>query len=90
MRDFGELYEDFDSRIMTGFGGVAEYGITVRWDKNFLKVIYLTLVRRRTFRCYGGMRFGGTLTHQRGLGSRVSPHRRRERRRQTHDHRACE
>jgi NAD(P)H-flavin reductase len=47
---------------MLGFGGVAEYGITVRWDKNFLKVIYLTLARRNTFRVYGGVRFGGTLT----------------------------
>ena len=62
VRDFRELYEDLDTRVMTGFGGVAEYGITVRWDKNFLKVIYLTLARRRTFRCYGGIRFGGTLT----------------------------
>ena len=26
-----------DDRVMAGFGGVAEYGITVRWDKNFLK-----------------------------------------------------
>ncbi|MGQ0658131.1 MAG: pyridine nucleotide-disulfide oxidoreductase [Chromatiales bacterium] len=60
--DFRELYEDLDRRIMLGFGGVAEYGITVRWDKNFLKVIYLTLARRRTFRAYGGVRFGGTLT----------------------------
>ena len=62
VRDFKELYEDLDKRIMAGFGGVAEYGITVRWDKNFLKVIYLTLARRRSFRCYGGVRFGGTLT----------------------------
>ncbi|MBM4208198.1 MAG: pyridine nucleotide-disulfide oxidoreductase [Gammaproteobacteria bacterium] len=60
--DFKELYEDLDQRILTGFGGVAEYGITVRWDKNFLKVIYLTLLRRQTFRAYGGVRFGGTLT----------------------------
>ena len=60
--DFKKLYEDLDKRIMAGFGGVAEDGITVRWDKNFLKVIYLTLLRRRTFRCYGGVRFGGTLT----------------------------
>jgi len=60
--DFNSLYEDLDKRTMTGFGGVAEYGITVRWDKNFLKVIYLTLLRRQTFRCYGGVRFGGTLT----------------------------
>ncbi len=60
--DFNELYEDLDKRILAGFGGVAEYGITVRWDKNFLKVIYLTLQRRVAFRSYGGVRFGGTLT----------------------------
>jgi NADPH-dependent glutamate synthase beta subunit-like oxidoreductase/NAD(P)H-flavin reductase len=62
VRDFGELYEALDRRVMAGFGGVAEYGITVRWDKNFLKVIYLSLARRRTFAFYGGVRFGGTLT----------------------------
>jgi len=60
--DFKELYDDLDKRIMLGFGGVAEYGITVRWDKNFLKVIYLTLLRRNAFKCYGGVRFGGTVS----------------------------
>jgi NADPH-dependent glutamate synthase beta subunit-like oxidoreductase/NAD(P)H-flavin reductase len=60
--DFKDLYEQLDERILAGFGGVAEYGITVRWDKNFLKVIYLTLLRRQSFRAYGGVRFGGTIT----------------------------
>src|SRR5436309_394734 len=46
---------------MAGFGGVAEYGITVRWDKNFLKVIRLLLERRDHFALYGGVRFGGTI-----------------------------
>ena len=62
IKDFRALYEDLDQRMLAGFGGVAEYGITVRWDKNFLKVIYLLLARRASFRCYGGVRFGGTLT----------------------------
>ncbi|MEY2699279.1 MAG: hypothetical protein RIQ52_34 [Pseudomonadota bacterium] len=62
IRDFREIYEALDKRILLGFGGVAEYGITVRWDKNFLKVIYLNLLRRPAFRCYGGVRLGGTLT----------------------------
>ena len=62
VRDFKQLYDELDRRTVNGFGGVAEYGITVRWDKNFLKVIYLTLLRRQTFRVYGGVRFGGTLT----------------------------
>jgi len=57
-----ELREDLDARVMAGFGGVAEYGITVRWDKNFLKVIRLLLERRRQFAMFGGVRFGGTLT----------------------------
>ena len=56
------LYEDLDDRVMAGFGGVAEYGITVRWDKNFLKIIRLLLERRTGFSMFGGVRFGGTLT----------------------------
>jgi NADPH-dependent glutamate synthase beta subunit-like oxidoreductase/NAD(P)H-flavin reductase len=56
------LKEDLDTRILTGFGGVAEYGITVRWDKNFLNLIYMTLSRRKHFQVFGGVRFGGTLT----------------------------
>lgn len=62
VRDFRELYMELDQRPVNGFGGVAEYGITSRWDKNFLTVIYLTLARRNNFRCYGNIRFGGTLT----------------------------
>ena len=29
--------------VLEGFGGVSEYGITVRWDKNFLTLLHLTL-----------------------------------------------
>ena len=61
VRDFASLTEPLDDRVMAGFGGVAEYGITVRWDKNFLKVIRLLLERRDAFALYGGVRFGGTL-----------------------------
>src|SRR5438477_11632361 len=62
VRDSAELREALDRRVMAGFGGVAEYGITVRWDKNFLKLIRLLLERRRQFAMFGGVRFGGTLT----------------------------
>jgi NADPH-dependent glutamate synthase beta subunit-like oxidoreductase/NAD(P)H-flavin reductase len=62
VRDVASLYERLDERTMAGFGGVAEYGITVRWDKNFLKLIRLLLERRAAFSMYGGVRFGGTLT----------------------------
>jgi len=62
IRDVKALYEPLDDRVMAGFGGVAEYGITVRWDKNFLKILRLLLVRRAEFALFGGVRFGGTLT----------------------------
>jgi NADPH-dependent glutamate synthase beta subunit-like oxidoreductase/NAD(P)H-flavin reductase len=62
IHDIGELYESLDDRVLAGFGGVAEYGITVRWDKNFLKLIRLVLERRSQFALFGGVRFGGTLT----------------------------
>ena len=62
IENIADLREPLDERAMAGFGGVAEYGITVRWDKNFLKVIRLLLERRRQFAMFGGVRFGGTLT----------------------------
>jgi NADPH-dependent glutamate synthase beta subunit-like oxidoreductase/NAD(P)H-flavin reductase len=62
IRDASSLREDLGGRVMAGFGGVAEYGITVRWDKNFLKIIRLLLERRGAFAMHGGVRFGGTLT----------------------------
>jgi NADPH-dependent glutamate synthase beta subunit-like oxidoreductase/NAD(P)H-flavin reductase len=62
VRDFSDLYLELDERVLLGFGGVSEYGITVRWDKNFLTVLYVTLARNRLLKMYGGVRFGGTLT----------------------------
>jgi NADPH-dependent glutamate synthase beta subunit-like oxidoreductase/NAD(P)H-flavin reductase len=61
IEDITTLYESLDDRVMAGFGGVAEYGITVRWNKNFLKVVRLLLERRDAFSLVGGVRFGGTL-----------------------------
>ena len=62
IHDIAELTEGLGDRVMAGFGGVAEYGITVRWDKNFLKIVRLLLERRDGFSMFGGVRFGGTLT----------------------------
>jgi NADPH-dependent glutamate synthase beta subunit-like oxidoreductase/NAD(P)H-flavin reductase len=56
------LWQELDERILAGFGGVSEYGITVRWDKNFLNVIRIALERKKNIKIYGGVRFGGTLT----------------------------
>ncbi|WP_265039927.1 FAD-dependent oxidoreductase [Wolbachia endosymbiont (group A) of Trypoxylon clavicerum] len=54
-------HEKLSERMAGGFGGVAEYGITSRWDKNYLKIIRLLLERRENFALYGGIRFGGTI-----------------------------
>lgn len=62
IHDIEMIRRPLDERVISGFGGVAEYGITARWDKNFLTYIYLTLARRSNFRVFGGVRFGGTIT----------------------------
>ena len=61
VRDFSSICESLDSRSVLGFGGVAEYGITARWNKNYLSLILLVLLRRKQFRVFGGVRFGGTV-----------------------------
>ena len=62
IQHFDQIKENLADRLVTGFGGVAEYGITVRWDKNFLKLIYINLLRRPHFQLFGGVRLGGTVT----------------------------
>ncbi|MBV9251942.1 MAG: FAD-dependent oxidoreductase, partial [Acetobacteraceae bacterium] len=62
IREAQTLFENLDDRVMAGFGGVAEYGITVRWNKNYLKLVRLLLERRETFAHFGGIRFGGGAT----------------------------
>ncbi|MEZ5657393.1 MAG: FAD-dependent oxidoreductase [Burkholderiaceae bacterium] len=59
--DAGCLREPLDTRVAAGFGGVAEYGITVRWDKNYLRLIRRLLERWPRFRMFGGVRLGSTL-----------------------------
>ena len=61
IEDVAELLPDLGQRIPGGFGGVAEYGITARWDKNFLTLVRLLLERRERFLLAGGVRYGGTL-----------------------------
>ncbi|HEX7390237.1 MAG TPA: FAD-dependent oxidoreductase, partial [Acidiphilium sp.] len=62
IRDSAALFESLDDRVMAGFGGVAEYGITVRWNKHSLKLIRVLLERRTRFAAFGGVRFGGDAT----------------------------
>ena len=60
VESYRTLKNELDERVLLGFGGVSEYGITVRWDKNFLTLPYLSLLRRANFELFGGVRFGGT------------------------------
>jgi NADPH-dependent glutamate synthase beta subunit-like oxidoreductase/NAD(P)H-flavin reductase len=62
IREIGDILGPLSERPTVGFGGVAEYGITVRWDKNFLDINYILLMRRKKFRLMDGVRFGGTLS----------------------------
>ena len=64
IHDINQIKERLSERVLAGFGGVAEYGITVRWDKNFLKIIRLLLERRTEFSMFGGVRFGSNITYQ--------------------------
>lgn len=63
IKNISEIRENLSERTLAGFGGVAEYGITVRWDKNFLKIIRLLLERRQQFTMIGGVRFGSNITY---------------------------
>ncbi len=69
VRALAEISEPLDSRVMAGFGGVAEYGITVRWNKNFLKVLRLLVERRAHFAMAGGVRLGGQLSIEAAFGA---------------------
>ena len=62
VKNWHDLESELDERVLAGFGGVSEYGITVRWDKNFLTLQHLMLSRHPGLQVYGGVRFGGTLS----------------------------
>ncbi len=85
VRDFAQLTSELDERVLAGFGGVSEYGITVRWDKNFLTADpparwraaeHVAPLRRRALRRHPHPR--------RRLGARLRPRRHRRRSRQAH------
>jgi len=62
IRDYQMLCEPLSQRPARGFGGVSEYGITVRWDKNLLTLLHVLFQRHPRVRLLGSVRFGGTLT----------------------------
>ena len=67
-----DIYDDLNTRVPQGFGGVMEYGITARWNKNYLKVIRLLIERRKQYRMYGATRFGSNITYDNVLDLGIS------------------
>lgn len=49
------FFQDLDHRKPQGVGGVCEYGITSRWNKNYLTLVRLILQRRERFSVWGGI-----------------------------------
>lgn len=62
IKNIGQHLGPLSKRMVSGFGGVAEYGITVRWDKNNLFIIRLLLERNALYTLKGGIYFGTQLT----------------------------
>ena len=63
IKNISEIMENLSERKAYGFGGVSEYGITVRWNKNYLTILRLILERKVNFRMFGGVRFGSAITY---------------------------
>src|SRR5205085_3546544 len=61
IRDWSALKMPLSQRPIDGFGGVMEYGITARWDKNYLMLVRLLLERRSIFSLHGKISLGETL-----------------------------
>jgi NADPH-dependent glutamate synthase beta subunit-like oxidoreductase/NAD(P)H-flavin reductase len=62
IKDINAIYQNLEERVNCGFGGVMSYGITARFDKNFLTIIRIILQRRANFAMFGGLRFGSSIT----------------------------
>lgn len=60
IQNISNLFSPLEERPHRGFGGVMDYGITARWDKNFLTLIRLILERSPRYFHQDGIRLGRT------------------------------
>lgn len=58
------LNESLSQRKPSGIGGVMEYGITARWNKNYLDLLIGLLLRRKDIEFVGSRRIGGLLNYE--------------------------
>lgn len=57
------LNENLSHRMPSNIGGVMEYGITARWNKNYLDILIGLLLRRKNIKFIGNIRIGNFLTY---------------------------
>lgn len=62
IQDWSSFKKPLSQRTIGGFGGVMEYGITSRWDKNYLDLVRLLLERRSHFTLQDRTRLGRDLS----------------------------
>ena len=62
IKDFYQYADSVLAKGPLGFGGVVEYGITARWDKRKILLVWVLLHRFPKFRLMGNMRLGGAVT----------------------------
>lgn len=62
IKNIEEFFVNLSVRDSQGFGGVMEYGITNRWNKNYLTLIRILLERRDNVKIIGGVRLGSNIT----------------------------
>jgi NADPH-dependent glutamate synthase beta subunit-like oxidoreductase/NAD(P)H-flavin reductase len=55
-------FKSLEQRTILGLGGVAEYGITSRWNKNYLLLIAIILYRQKNFKLYDNIHFSSSIT----------------------------
>ncbi len=61
---WSDYKKNLSEKIPQGFGGVAEYGITPRWDKNNLTILRLILQRNKHFKLFSGVALTSNITTQ--------------------------
>ena len=64
VKNFSEIQDLYNQIKPQGFGGVAEYGITDRWDKVNLITTRLLLEKRKNFQLFGGIKFGANINYE--------------------------
>ncbi len=57
------ISEPLTERLQSNIGGVMEYGITARWNKNYLDLLIGLILRKKNIQFVGSRRIGGLLNY---------------------------